>query len=112
MTEFQTPPHIGTLLLAYYKEKRIHKAALSRKIETNYINLMRWQKRASIHTDVLWELSQALQHNFFADIAQLLPISFSTTDATEKDQRISALEEENRLLKSQLALLERLMKKE
>ena len=68
---------------------------------------MRYQKAASLKTNILFDLSHALHHNFFADIADTLPKEY-TTDAvqnTTSTDRIAALEEEVKLLKTENAAL-------
>jgi hypothetical protein len=54
-----------------------------------------------MQTHLVWELSTPLGHNFFADLAPQLPPEF-TTNAPDPtlplQQRIAALEEQNRML--------------
>ena len=49
-----------------------------------------------MQTSILWELSQVLKHNFFADIAAMLRETF-TTDVpanTSKDELIASLQQQ------------------
>ena len=49
-----------------------------------------------MQTNILWEISQVLKHNFFADIAALLPETFTTDvpDNTSKDELIASLQQQ------------------
>lgn len=106
-TDATTPIHIGQLVKKYLKVKRISKAALGRKIEKDDATMLRYEKCAVLKTSVLWDLSHALKHNFFADIADFFPKTYSTDAVkdTSKDERIVTLEEENRILKAEVAVL-------
>jgi hypothetical protein len=64
--------------------------------------IIHYQKSASIQISIVNELCHALKHNFFADLAALLPPTYTTnapTDSTQND-RIAALEQENTILKA------------
>lgn len=107
--------HVGQLLKIYLTEKRIVKSALARRIDKNDNEILRYQRCASLKTDVLLALSHALQHNFFADIALLLPTTYSHTyapEATAKDARIAQLEQENQLLTNERNLLLQVLQKQ
>jgi hypothetical protein len=106
-------PHCGNLLRNYFTKNRIHKAALARIININYGSLLDLEKRSSVQTRILWSLSIALKHNFFADIAQQLPESYSKPSPQEiaLQQRIAELEEENKIFAAKLSLAESLLRK-
>jgi hypothetical protein len=88
--------HIGNLIHAYFEEKRIRRAAMARRMDINLINLMKMEKKESLQTSRLLEISTILQHNFFMDIAQTLPTTFTTNKDIfeEKDQEIAQLKKE------------------
>ena len=99
--------NFGSLLQAYFKKNRIYKSALARKIKRGDSTIVAYQKRPSIQSSIIEELSHAMKHNFFADLADLLPESYSK-DATkwmEKDARIAALEREIEILKAEKEVL-------
>ncbi|MFN8282869.1 MAG: hypothetical protein U0U67_06610 [Chitinophagales bacterium] len=60
------------------------------------------EKNKTIQTAVLWEICNALKHNFFLDLAAALPSIFTTNVPvdTTKDERITQLEKEIDLLKA------------
>jgi len=75
---------------------------------------LRISKRDSLQASMLWNLSHALGHNFFADIAQHLPEHYTKTqpEVTALQEKITALEHQNELLTSQLNLLKEVMRKD
>lgn len=95
-------PHTGKMLKAFYKKNRIYKAALARTLNRAFNTIADYEKNHTIQTALLWEICHALKHNFFADIAALLPTTYSVTAPpdTSKDERIAQLEQEVALLKA------------
>lgn len=107
MTTTATIIHVGQLIKSYIDTKRIAKSAVARKIGKTDNDMLRYQRSASLKTEVLLMLSHALQHNFFADIAALLPAHYNT-DAPQdptKDNRIGELEQQVKLLQAEKAIL-------
>ena len=102
-----TPPNIGAILANYISENKISQAALARALNKAPTAIIGYKKAASMQTKTLWKISRLLKHNFFMDIAQMLPDTFST----EKDifathnKRIAELEEEVKTLKIEKAVL-------
>jgi hypothetical protein len=99
--------HIGELLQLYFKENKVSKAALSRDLGITPPNLEVRIKKASFQTDTLLKISQILEHNFFADIAALLPSEFPTNKGvdTSKDELIAALQLEIKILERERDML-------
>ena len=99
--------HFGAIVKQYIDKNKITKASLARKLNISGSAIIAYQKSASLKTGTLLELSHALKHNFFQDIASMLPRAYSTdvpVDQT-KDQRIAELELENMILKAEKAVL-------
>lgn len=88
-------PEIGVLLKSYIKEHRIYQAALSRKLGINKSLLAYYKSQESMQTKTLWKVCFALKHNFFMDLAQLMPPEFGSVENLfeEKNKTIAALEE-------------------
>lgn len=117
MQENNTPNastiHVGKVLKSYIDRKRISKAALARRLKCGDSAIIYYQKSESLKTSVLLEISHALKHNFFSDIAAMLPASYST-DATIDNtnaERIAQLELENKILQAKYDALMEVMKK-
>ncbi|MBI1288765.1 MAG: hypothetical protein GC178_14450 [Flavobacteriales bacterium] len=64
--------HTGSMVEAERRKQRITFAVLSRRLGRNATGLTRILKRSSMQTYLVWELSVALGHNFFTDLAQQL----------------------------------------
>jgi hypothetical protein len=103
----------GELIKTYFEQKRIRRAALARLMGKSLKAVLQHEKNSTIQTRILWDLSVALKHNFFMDIAQMLPNDFSTNDAIfeEKNNRIAELEQEVAILKKEKELLLEVFKK-
>lgn len=103
----KVPVHIGELVKEYLESKRIFKSALARKIDKRDTDILRYQKSVSLKTEILFLLSDALEHNFFADIAALLPNHYSTSVPrdTSKDEIIENLTKQIAVLKGREEVL-------
>jgi hypothetical protein len=99
--------HVGELLQDYLKKNNVSKAALSRALGQNSANFEARLKQSWIRTDILFMISQLLQHNFFDDIGALLPKEFSSNKVADKtkDELVTALELEITILKRERDLL-------
>ena len=102
-----TKIHIGSILSSYINKKRIAQAAIARALGVRSSTLAYYLKQPSIQSKTLLDISYILKHNFFMDIAQMLPHTFSTEiDIFEAhNRRIAELEEENKILKAEKAIL-------
>ncbi|GEM54771.1 hypothetical protein B0A58_12015 [Flavobacterium branchiophilum NBRC 15030 = ATCC 35035] len=105
--------HTGKLLTAYFEKNRTYRAYLAKLLGISYNSLLHYQKRDSIQTRTLLEISTHTKHNFFMDMALQLPLEYTTTTDPffEKNQRIAELEAENEALKVKMELLLSLLKK-
>ena len=103
-----TAPHMGNLLKQHIRHNRLRRAAIARHLGRGYSTVYKYQKSESMQTSLLWELCLVIKHNFFMDLAAQLPADF-TTNAPDPtlplQERIAALEEENKLLKTKVETL-------
>ena len=99
--------HTGTLLTTYFETKRTRRAALARIMGIKTSTVLGYQKRESIQTKTLLEISIHLKHNFFMDIAMMLPPEYGSTKSVfeAKDNEIEALKEEVKKLTIQRDVL-------
>ncbi len=103
-----TSPHLGKLVKDHITKHKVYRSSLSRYMERQPSTIEYYLKKPTLQTAILWELSTALKHNFFMDLAAQLPAAFTTNapDSTLPFQeRIAALEEENKLLKIKVETL-------
>ena len=100
-------PNTGKMLTEYFEKKRIYKAPLGRKLNLSINSILGYQKNSTIQTAILWDLSTALSHNFFMDLAVLMPKEFTTEVDLflEKDEKIAQLEHEILILKTEKEIL-------
>ena len=107
-------PHIGEMLSARIKARRISKAAVSRAMHRAPETILRFTQRPSLQTEILWQLCTVMKHNFFADLSTQLPPDF-TTNAPDPtlplQERIATLEEQNKLLNAKVETLKEVVGK-
>lgn len=99
--------NVGEIVTHHLETKRIRRAALARKMGIFLQTLLSYQKKTTLQTDRIWELSHALEHNFFADIATQLPASYTTTINVhaENQQKIAELQSQIKELEIQNKVL-------
>lgn len=105
--------NMSKILLEYFTKNRTRKAALARKLQKDTSFITRIQKRNSLQTQLLLELCHALQHNFFQDLAASLPSSYSSSvsESDIKDNTITQLQEEIKILKAEKEVLLQVLRK-
>ncbi|MBK5214985.1 MAG: hypothetical protein JJE55_15165 [Flavobacteriaceae bacterium] len=107
-------PNVGQLLKNHIHKHRLRRGVLAGLLGRSYSTVYNYQESPSMQTHILWELSTALTHNFFMDLAAQLPADFTTNapDVTLPFQeRIAALEEEAKLMNAKMETLVAVMKK-
>lgn len=106
-------PHLGQMLRHHLKTNKLYRSSLARALNRTDAAMLRYEKYPSLQARLLWELSMALKHNFFADIADQMPKGFTTEVVadTAKDDRITALEREVEILSKQLEVLKEVMRR-
>ena len=109
----QTPIHAGDILKNHIDAHRIYKSALNRNLNKPQNTVLRYQKQASLSSEVLIDLSHALRHNFLADLAAQLPESYTTTAPKDncQEQRIAELEAQLSIVQAEKSVLLEALKK-
>lgn len=95
--------HTGKLLSAIISKNKVKKSTLGKTINRDGVSILKYTQNSSIQTGILIELCYALKHNFFQDIANQLPDSFSVENHQQSE--IEILKEEIKVLKIQNELL-------
>jgi len=90
-SELSNPIHIGEVVKKHIDTNKIYKSALARKISKSDSTIIRYQKSSTLQTSILFELSHALKHNFFADIAAQLPVEYSAQKTEESAKNIQTI---------------------
>ena len=99
--------HVGATIRKYFVDFKIYKSALARTLGVNDSVILAYEKRVSITTATLVNLSHALKHNFFADIAAQLPKTYSNSVLIDNStiEKIAQLEQEIIILKAEKEIL-------
>ena len=103
--------HVGAIVKKYIDTNKVFKSVVGRRMKKRDSEIIRYQKSASLKTDILLALCHAMKHNFFADIAVLLPAEYSTDvpkDTTAEDE-IARLKDQIRLLESERNILKQVL---
>ncbi len=107
----QEMPHVGAMVKAQLKLKHLTKADVARKMEVARNGVLGYTRNPSLQVGILWHLSKIISHNFFEDLAALLPPnsldengqqaekSQAAAEIAEKDKRIAELEMELKVYK-------------
>jgi hypothetical protein len=105
--------HFGEIIKQYINKNKIYKSALARTMNrTSPTSIIQYQKGKTMQATTLLEFSNALKHNFFMDVALLLPASYSSNVKvdTTKDEEIVSLKKRIELLEAQNEVLKEVAK--
>ena len=92
-------PHNGELLQNYFIKHKVNKAQLARRLGVAPTSITKYPESKSLQLGILWKVSQALNHNFVAELGEQLQVEYHTA-------RELALEKELSELKKQLEKME------
>lgn len=81
-------------------QQRVTHAVLARRTGRQQSSIKHMLKGTSLQTYILWELSMALDHNFFSDLSAQLNAA-TEGKLQQNTDRIEELEQENRKLKEE-----------
>lgn len=95
--------NVGAMLLQTLHRKRVTHAVLGRRLGRDQSMIGDLLTRSSMQAYLIWELSVALNHNFFADLAaQFDGTAPATTDKnTSTTTEMQRLREENAQLRTE-----------
>jgi plasmid maintenance system antidote protein VapI len=102
---------IGKIIRRVMFEKGMNKARMARKIGRTGPVIKKIIYNSSIQTYLVWEMSVALGHNFFTDLAQQLDaategkLEKQTSELDELKQEYARLKEERDYLRKAMDLL-------
>lgn len=103
--------HVGKLVETERRNQRVTIAVLSRRMRRNQSGMNGILKRSSMQAYLVWELSVALGHNFFTELAQQLNAATHgklTEEQTELEvlkSKYRELEQERDYLRKALDIL-------
>lgn len=102
---------VGKLIRGQQMRQRVTHAVLARRLKRNQSAIKRVLYNSSVQTYLVWELSVALKHNFFADLAQQLDaategkLEKQTTELEELKLEYARVKEERDYLRKAVDLL-------
>lgn len=92
-------PHCGQLIQNYMATHQISKAFIARKLDVAPSTVNAYFRNQSLQIGIIWKISQILEHNFIAEIAEMMHIEHSNAitedlkkQLAEKDNSIQKLE--------------------
>lgn len=100
--------NLGNILKSHLEENKMTPTALGVLLNRSSSSVAKYLKQESFQTQILWNISHALQYNFFADLAAQLPDHFAQ-QPNAHSQKMQALATENELLKRDVALLQKVL---
>ncbi|WP_432671656.1 hypothetical protein [Flavobacterium sp. SM2513] len=104
---------MGELLSFYMESRFVRGEQLANLLGRTGQTISKYRTTSVMRSDMIAEISYALKHNFFQDMANLLPAEFTVnTELNSNNQRyMDQLQEENKVLKIQNELLIQLNRK-
>lgn len=78
--------HVGHMLRAFMKEKGLNQAEVARRASLTPQALSGMLNRGSMQVEVLFRISNVLQHDFFADIGRMLTIAAAEPQRSPRDK--------------------------
>ena len=85
-------PHNGKFLTDYVLKNDINRAGLARKMNVSNTSVYQYAESPSLQMSILWKASIALNHNFVAELGELLPVKHKTGNEIQLEEEIKALE--------------------
>jgi len=103
--------HIGAYLTKLIDGKRLKRSDITSSMGVQYSAFYGYENRPSLQYSIIYRLCHAMKYNIFLDIANTLPADYdyNKTLETSKDNLIAQLQEENKKLKWENDLMQKLM---
>lgn len=97
-------PHNGKLLTDYLLKNDINRAGLARKMNVSNTSVYQYAGSPSLQMSILWKASIALNHNFVAELGELLPVKHKSGNEIQLEEKIKALEAQLEKLNLELSV--------
>jgi transcriptional regulator with XRE-family HTH domain len=85
-------PHNGKFLQDYIKKNGVNRAEMARKMNVSNSTVYQYAESPTLQLSVLWKASLALNHNFVAELGDLLPVAHDSKREAQLEKRIKELE--------------------
>jgi len=87
-------PHNGKLLADFIRKNKLNRAELARIMQVSSTSVYQYAASTSLQMSILWKASLATKHNFVADLAEALPVDYTSGKISTLETRIKELESE------------------
>lgn len=104
-------PHNGKLLQGYLTSHNIRIVDLARGMKVASPTVFQYFNSQSLQLNIWWKISQALNHNFLAELAEQLPVEHITAREKELQNQIDALQKELEKTNIELSVYKNIMGK-
>ena len=104
-------PLVGNFIHYHIIQNKVKKADLARSLGIIPTGLNDYFKKDSLQFAILWKLSQAMQHNFIAQLGEYLPYHFETKREKELQKQLAEKEAIIKKLEIQLETFREILKK-
>jgi hypothetical protein len=118
MSKVNTMPHLGQLMDSKIYETRNTRASIGKLIGKSHITVFGYTEEPSLHARILWDLSKALDFDFFEHLSICLNLNNSVQSKNEENQKnftkadqITVLEEKVKDLEKELAIYKEIVLK-
>lgn len=102
--EVKIMPHNGKTLENYVLSSGINRAELARKMNVSNTSVYQYAESPSLQMSILWKASLALNHNFVAQLGEILPIGYLTKREKELENQVADLQKEMEKLNIELSV--------
>lgn len=103
--------HVGKRLASYLSDNRYTKASLARKLNVSHSTVAQYTESAALSIGILWNISQALNHNFIAELGEELDIPYSSGKEADLKNQITLLQMELEKCRAELAIYQKIVGK-
>lgn len=98
-------PHIGQLLRAYTRKRKISHSSWQQVSGKAYNTIIKYQKQPSMRVDTLFSICLTLKHNFIREIADMLPAELEPKALPDQSAEVATLQQRIAQLETQVATL-------
>ncbi len=100
-------PHVGQLLRAYTRKRKISHSSWQQISGKAYSTIIKYQKQPTMRVATLFDICLTLKRNFIREIADMLPAELEPKALPDQTADVAALQQRIAQLETQVATLER-----
>ena len=104
-------PHNGELLKKYFRDHKLNRAEVARQIGATPTSVVHYFDSHSLQLGILWKISQALNHNFVAELGEQLMVDYSTAREIELENQLAELRKQYEKMEIELSVYKNIVGK-